>query len=217
MVTGVAAVAIVPEPKVFDKGLVFVKDTDVLLSGDKWTIVVNIALDDYSNLVELMKAMIKQVRQEVQMNKNTKSYSFDVHWEEVSRLDKLIGELDIDLRSFQKLLFEETVVGPSNAPKVRFKRGLIDVLGYGMKYLFGTADARDVQRLTKVCNELHTFQSKMVHATEQQLTCIRTLDEVNKQNMKGTVEMARALLDSIRNLSLKLTELKLPCWIHKRQ
>ena len=36
-----------PEPKTFNKGLIFVKDTDILLSGDKWTIVINIALDDY--------------------------------------------------------------------------------------------------------------------------------------------------------------------------
>ena len=56
----------------------------------------------------------------------------------------------------------------------RYKRELIDVLGYGMKYLFGTADARDVKRLTEVCDGLHEFKAKMVHATEQQLTYIRT-------------------------------------------
>jgi hypothetical protein len=59
MGVGAVAVAVVPEPKLFDKGLVFVKDTDILLSGYKWTIVVNIALDDYSNLVELMKTELK--------------------------------------------------------------------------------------------------------------------------------------------------------------
>jgi hypothetical protein len=58
MGVGAVAVAVVPEPKVFDKGLVFVKDTDILLSGDKWTIVVNIALDDYSNLIELMRSIM---------------------------------------------------------------------------------------------------------------------------------------------------------------
>jgi hypothetical protein len=41
----------VPELRYFDKGLVFVKDTDVLLPGDKWTIVVNIGLDDYATTI----------------------------------------------------------------------------------------------------------------------------------------------------------------------
>jgi hypothetical protein len=38
-----ATVTMVPEPKIFYKGLIFVKDTDILLSEDKWTIAVNIA------------------------------------------------------------------------------------------------------------------------------------------------------------------------------
>jgi len=73
VITGAAAVAIVPEPKVFDKGLIFVKDTNILLYGDKWTIVVNIALDDYSNLVDLMKYMIIHVRQKIQGQKKFES------------------------------------------------------------------------------------------------------------------------------------------------
>jgi len=46
------------------------------------------------------------------------------------------------------------------------KRGLINVLGYRLKYLFGTADAKDVKRLTKVCDDQHAFKLKMVHAAE---------------------------------------------------
>jgi hypothetical protein len=56
-----AAVDSMPEPQKFDKGLVFVKDTDILLSGDRWTIVVNIALDDYAILTDLMKSMLNYI------------------------------------------------------------------------------------------------------------------------------------------------------------
>jgi hypothetical protein len=35
----------------FDKGLIFMKDRDILLTGEKWTLTVNIALDDYVNLI----------------------------------------------------------------------------------------------------------------------------------------------------------------------
>ena len=208
MITDAAAVAIVPEPKVFDKGLIFVKDTDILLSGDKWTIVVNIALDDYSNLVDLMKYMISHVLQKIQGQKGLKAYSFDIHWEKINRLNKLVEGLDIDLRSFQKLLFEGIPIRNPGTTSRRGKRGLLNILGYGMKYLFGTADAKDVKRLAKVCDELHSFESRMTHAVEHQLTYIRTLDEMNRQNMKDTVELAKALLDSISNFSLQLNRIE---------
>ena len=58
MIIGIVAVAIVTKPKAFNKGLMFVKNTDILLSGNKWTIMVNIALEDYSNLMELMNFTI---------------------------------------------------------------------------------------------------------------------------------------------------------------
>jgi hypothetical protein len=48
MLHGAPAATTGPEPKVFDKGLIFIKDTNILLSGDKWTIVVSITLDDYT-------------------------------------------------------------------------------------------------------------------------------------------------------------------------
>jgi hypothetical protein len=57
----------VPEPKIFYKGLMFVKDTDILLSEDKWTIVVNIALDDYATLVDTMKLILNHVSQKMQV------------------------------------------------------------------------------------------------------------------------------------------------------
>jgi hypothetical protein len=101
MACGVAAMMI--EPKPFDKGLVFVKDTDILLSGDKWTIVVNIALDDYAFRINDMKSMIDYIRQKIQMHQNLRLDEFDIHWEEVSRLDKMVRELAIDLQSLQKL------------------------------------------------------------------------------------------------------------------
>jgi hypothetical protein len=73
-----------------------------------------------------------------------------------------------------------------------------------MKYLFGTADARDVKRLVAVCDELHAFELKMVHEADHQLTYLRILDETTRQNVGDTNDLARTLLDFIRNFSLQL-------------
>jgi hypothetical protein len=194
VVSGVNAAIVEPVPKEFDKGLIFVKDTDILLSGDKWTIAVNIAVNDYEELIGLMKLIIKQIQQKIEW-----SPSITLYWEEVGRLHRMIQGLENDVRSFQKLLLEGT-------GGKRTKRGLLNVVGYGLKYLFGTADVGDVERLTKVCDELHTFEEKMTHASEQQLTYIRALDEVTKQNAKDIVEVTRTLRDSIRNVSIQLVK-----------
>lgn len=113
-----------PERRTFNKGLVFVKETDILLYRDK---VVNIVLDDYDALVYMLKTTLNQIRQKIQVQKNPKSYSFDIYWDEINRLNTQVQELDGDLQSFRNLLFANTLF------RNRTKRGLIDLLGYGMK------------------------------------------------------------------------------------
>ncbi len=81
---------------------------------------------------------------------------------------------------------------------------MINVLGCGLKYLFGTADARDVKRLTAVCDELHTFETQVTHAADQQVTYLRTLGDMTWQNARDTIDLARALRDSIKNFSLQM-------------
>jgi hypothetical protein len=72
-----------------------------------------------------------------------------------------------------------------------------------LKYLFGTADARDVKRLIEVCDHLQSFQTKVVHATEQQMAYSHTLDDAITANAKATLDLGRALRDSVQNISLR--------------
>jgi hypothetical protein len=155
-----------------------------------------------------MRLVLGHIRQKIQVQNNPKSYAFDLHWEEVNRLDVMTRELEGDLSSFRKLPFEEASVRNPSSTRVRSKRELIDILGYGMKYLFGTADARGVNLLAAVCDELHAFESKTVHSADHQLTYLRTLDEGTKQTVKDTTDSARTLWDSIRNFSLQLNRVE---------
>jgi hypothetical protein len=98
-----------------------------------------------------MKLVVGHILQETRVQKYPNLYAFDVHWEEVSLLDMITREPEAELRSLQKLLFEETSVRNPSATNVRNKMGLTDVFRYGMKHLFRTADARDVKRLAAVC------------------------------------------------------------------
>jgi hypothetical protein len=202
---GGAAILIGSEARPFDKGFSFVKEAGILLSGDKWTIAINIALDDYT-LIGTMKLVLGQVRRNIKVHRDPRAFAFQIHWEETDRLEKLNRKLENNLNSFRRLLFEDKSNRNPVVQGVRAKTGLIDVFGYGLKYLFGTADAKDVKRLTAVCNELHAFETQMVHAEDQQLTYLRTLDEMVKQNTKDTIDLPRVLRDSIKNFTLQLHE-----------
>ena len=77
------------------------KERDILFAGDKWTIAMNIALDDYESLVGVMELVLGQVRRNIQVHEIPKGYAFDIRWEEINRLEKMNGELENDLNSFK--------------------------------------------------------------------------------------------------------------------
>jgi hypothetical protein len=133
----------------------------------------------------------------VEFYKSPNSKLLDIHWEEIRRLYKITDELEADLLSVSKLLSDEVPVGNNKGKVQRPRRGLINLFGYGLKYLFGTADARDVKRLNEVCDHLQSFQAKVVHATEQQMSYLHTLDDAITANAKATLDLGRALRDSI--------------------
>jgi hypothetical protein len=61
---------------IYDKGLIFMKDRDILLTGDKWTLAVNIALDDYVNLIQGMRFILAQVRRNIELQGNSNKEYF---------------------------------------------------------------------------------------------------------------------------------------------
>jgi hypothetical protein len=65
----------------FDKGLIFMKDRDILLTGERWTLAVNIALDDYVNLIQGMRFILTQIQRNVDIYKSPNSKILDIHWE----------------------------------------------------------------------------------------------------------------------------------------
>jgi hypothetical protein len=73
----------------FNKGLIFMKDRDILMTGDKWILAVNIALDDYVKLIQSMRFILTQIQRNVDIYKSPNNKILDIRWEEISRLHKL--------------------------------------------------------------------------------------------------------------------------------
>ena len=84
--------------------------------------MLNIALDDYTNVVDLLKSMLQSIRNRIQDYKNPKFYSFDIQWDELARLDLTVKDLERESQSFQKLLYEETLIRILDIISARNKR-----------------------------------------------------------------------------------------------
>jgi hypothetical protein len=163
------------DPGPYNKGLIFLKDRDILLTGDKWTIAVNIALDDYLSLTKGMRFALAQIQRNIEAYRNPNRKDFDINWEEIKHLEQLVQGLEVHLESISKLLFEEI---PSKDPvtnRIRNKTGLINLIGYGLKYLFGTADKlhlrtekyiikKNTEALLYVCKEVQVQLNSMMKA-----------------------------------------------------
>jgi hypothetical protein len=64
----------------FYKGLIFMKDRDILLTGNKWTLAVNIALDDYLNLIRGMRFILVQIQRNIGKYQSPDRRTLDIQW-----------------------------------------------------------------------------------------------------------------------------------------
>jgi hypothetical protein len=106
---------------------------DILLTGDKWTTAVNITLDDYSGLIKGVKFALTQIRRNIGIYQSADKSDFDIRWEEINRTERLMNEPDMDSESVSKLLSEEAPIPHPADVSRRFKRGLANFVGYGLK------------------------------------------------------------------------------------
>jgi hypothetical protein len=123
-------------------------------------LAVNVASDGYVNLIQGMRFILAQFQRKIELQQSSSSKVLDVHWEEAGRLYKVTDELEAALASVSKLLAEEVPIRNGKINTRRATRGLINILGYGLKYLLGTADARDVKRLNDICDNLRVFKRR---------------------------------------------------------
>ena len=82
-----------------------------------------------------------------------------VYRTEVQRLSRMIEEIEADVESFKALLPRTVKV----TKRYRKKRGLVNMVGYAFKYLFGTMDNRDMETINHFIDEMQVFSENVVH------------------------------------------------------
>ena len=188
------------EPKL-NKGLIFVKDRDVLLTGDKWSIVLEVAVDDYVQMIQEMKKVMSTIGVSIDQLFTTEERAANnrhidiererkIYTPEIARMNQLIRDIEVEVESFQALLPKAV---NTTVPGGRKKRGLINIIGYVMKYLFGTMDHHDMETMNRFIDTMKVFATQVTHTTDQQLTYIQRLNDKVIGNTRNIVSMAKTL------------------------
>jgi hypothetical protein len=120
-----------------NKGVVFLHEQELLVTGNHWNIVVNIDVKWFRNTLNILNLVWKQLeRYEVEA---TSQKADLVSWQELSRANDITMELDREIKNLEQLL----PVNPTSV--LRKRRGLINLGGQVLKFLFGTATNSEVQ------------------------------------------------------------------------
>ena len=65
------------------------KERDILLTGDKWTIVIEIGIDDYRSLVQGMMTACNNLYVEIGMVSNRNAIGFSYMMIELNRFERV--------------------------------------------------------------------------------------------------------------------------------
>jgi hypothetical protein len=164
-----------------NKGVVFLYQRDLIVTGNFWNVIVNLDLKWYRTQLDVVDIILKQVEtfQEKPHAANTGHY---ITREEVKYLYAVWDQSNSEFRDVEKLLAIS-----------RQKRGLFNFGGEVLNFLFGTATNAELRTLHQAVEDMKDQQVAIAHSLEHQLTFTKELDENVRQNTKDVTLLARIL------------------------
>lgn len=182
------------ENPIMDKGLVFLKEEEILLTGDNWILTTDVDIAAYHVILDSFEGILDQITEiDLALGKN-------MIIEMKNQLDQIVSKeitiLKADtIKIKQKLNNLVKTVAPYKSDRV--KRGLINAGGNVLKWLFGTADNND---LLEVNNKISNLQSKsegIMNLMNEQVTIIKNLDNNNKK-INNNFEKFKIVIQSLQ-------------------
>jgi hypothetical protein len=186
----------VPE---LDKGLIFLRERELLVTGNYWNLVINLDVQWCHNTVR----QIQQVFTHLEWSRRHREPPDRVvNWEEVEQARTAVDQVEQELSTLTRLL----PVSEKGELGVRRKRGLFNVGGEALKFLFGVATTQQLQELHHTVEGIKTREGDVIHAVQTQLTYLKSVDEAATRNAMGLAGVARILKNVI-----------LSAWNHQRE
>lgn len=173
------------KPCNLNKGLVFLKERDIILSTDVWTIVVSVNTEDYDQVIYDVESIFEYLESE---DKNVEIKDLVPHYE-ISQLRTSLQITKQEIDNLKLLL-----------PTTRARRGVINGIGSVLKFLFGTMDDDDLQTLNSKINNLDDQSDVLVHVEDEKLTYMKKLTGEVDENSKAIKTIAGILKSTITEI-----------------
>lgn len=175
------------------QGVLFTKEAHLTLTDEKWTLAIDVNLSNYLNLayqvnnqMQLLNLVSKDVTQVLS------GYQMTFLKEESDMMASRINHIT---HTIQGII--------DTTPTQRVKRGLANVGGSALKFLFGTPDDNDLTRIEAQFRDLNAVDTEIVHSLKAQASMLnRTYDmiKLNTNTLKEVHEATNFLQQTVRQL-----------------
>ena len=190
-------------------GLLFQPRGHLILATGAWTAVIRFRQEDTKRQADTIRQQFQQI--ENALPKIGQGDTNDNEINEGRRLKQFSEELN-RIWKHEKLWMEaelrvaETEIRELQAElkRSRQRRGLINALGDGLKWLFGTATEKDTKQLHEQIKRTEAGIGKLHHIAELQTTLVGSITKEQKTNARNIALLAKKAAD----LEIALTETK---------
>lgn len=117
-------------------GILFVKERDITVSGDTWTVASTLNIKHYDNIVSTLSDAVFSI------SDNATTLGLPIPDDETMRMKEEL----MHLRSMTDQL--QLMLDAGNG-SVRARRAIFDSVGTGLRYAFGTLDLDDFHQLNR--------------------------------------------------------------------
>ena len=202
-----------------DKGIVFIKKGSFLLSGDKWTLIVEVPFIRYRTVVASFLAELQtfegflhdEIWPRFQPGPHSGS-SKDPQRNDTKLLEDLLMLLSREVEQMKKGIQEvistlnrlqETVAVPNRERR----SALIGIGGKILKFLFGTAEEDDLKDLSDAIDQVNLKADTAIHLAHLQASALDATNANVERDAKAIRKLAQTtgtLIEQVKGLQYQL-------------
>lgn len=160
-------------------GAVFVREGEVILSNEYWRIALEMDVSGIPAQLERVLDRIDNFREWQRGDDGWSIYNNDY----LVLLKHRVHELIKKAKGVRAIL-----------PGQRGKRGLVDIGGKALKFLFGTPDSEDLRDIHKRLADVQSRGDEVVHFLEEQLTLVSALKNNSNINSERIVSLTERVM-----------------------
>ncbi|XP_043189497.1 uncharacterized protein LOC122363836 [Amphibalanus amphitrite] len=179
-------------------GILFQPKGPLVLATGTWTAIVRFQQEDVERQSNQIREQFTKIDRALE---NSGEFEANQTAEE-QRTQQFIREMKAMWNQERTWMEAELRAGEVEIQELRTElrlsrraRGLINALGDGLKWLFGTATETDVQKLHKQIEGITAGVGKLHHIAELQTTLIGEISKRQKNNDKHLVTLARKAIE----------------------